>query len=228
MRYLCLFFSFLILFVLTFVSWWMLWDPRLLVVLANTLPRLHSLEWGHTFLFSFGAVCFVCTFSLFSQLIGASPALRQYIMFDNKTGSVSVSLDAIEDFIRRKGMAVPEVREIDARVETNDKSLSVHAGLELQLIRNIPEFTKSFQEMLRRELDETLGLKHIKEIKILIKKIGTTESTEKTEQEEPATGLLEATEDVTDPTPNAPSADTDDKDKSLANAEPGGKDETEP
>lgn len=172
MRHFCLLFCFLTFFVLTFVSWWIvLWDPAFIAELANALPRLYMMEWGRAFIFTFGAAGFVCTLFLFGELLGVKADPRRHIVFDGKPESARLTLDAVEDFIRMKGMAVPEVREIDARVEVYRKTVDVSISVTIQWGRSLTELTQAIRDTIRKELDGLLASYTIEEINVLVKKI---------------------------------------------------------
>ena len=93
------------------------------------------------------------------------------MIVENEAGSIGVSLDAVEDFINRKGRQVKGVRDLYVRANVEDGRLSLHTKVILELHENVPEFSEQFQKKIYHELTETLGLKNIKEVRVLIHKI---------------------------------------------------------
>ena len=82
---------------------------------------------------------------------------------------------------------------------TEDGGLVLSTKVVLELQRNVPEFSREFQEKLRRELTETLGLGKIKEIRVMIHKIFPRNAAKEPPLLSPPTQVLLKEPDVAPP-----------------------------
>jgi uncharacterized alkaline shock family protein YloU len=80
------------------------------------------------------------------------------IAFDNPSGRVSVSLSAMEDLVKRVIAAVQEVKEVRSSITVGKKGLNVEARIILNTDVNIPEMTSRLQELVKRKMQNTIGL----------------------------------------------------------------------
>ncbi len=100
------------------------------------------------------------------------------IAFENPSGQVTVSLSAIEDFIRRTSDHMPELKELRANVTAGKKGINVINRAIIYSDTNIPEVTEKTQSMLKNRIQEMLGIEETVNIKIHIAKIVPAESPE--------------------------------------------------
>lgn len=100
------------------------------------------------------------------------------IAFENPSGQVTVSLSAIEDFIRRTSDHMPEVKELRANVTAGKKGINVINRAVIYSDTNIPEVTEKIQAMLKNKIQEMLGIEEAINVKIHIAKIVPAESPE--------------------------------------------------
>ena len=74
MKHLILVLSFLILFCISFLSWFiLLWDPTLLPALGQALPRLYTDNLGRILFIAIGLITLGCSLSLLAMLLGVEP-----------------------------------------------------------------------------------------------------------------------------------------------------------
>ena len=97
--------------------------------------------------------------------------MRKHIILENESGTVGPSLDAIEEFVKRRGTAVRGVRDLHVKAEIVEGGLIIRNKVVLELQRNVPEFIRDFQAVIGHELKETLGLSDVKEVRVLIHKL---------------------------------------------------------
>jgi|CXWL01.1.fsa_nt_gi uncharacterized alkaline shock family protein YloU len=110
--------------------------------------------------------------SLFwANLIYARRQKERTIAFDNPAGPVSVSLNAMEDLIRRIVVRVPEIKEIRPVIVATKKGLDVDVRLILRTDVNIPEMTARLQELIRSKVQDVIGLDGKINIRIHVIKI---------------------------------------------------------
>ena len=84
--------------------------------------------------------------------------MERTIAFENPTGGVTVSLTALEDLIKRLIVQMPEVKEIRPHMIATRKGLEVDIKLILRHEVNIPELTARFQDLVRRKIEEAVGM----------------------------------------------------------------------
>lgn len=171
-RILTLILSFLLLFSLASLCVYaVLWNADTIVITGNAVSHFAVTLWGKTIIAAVGLICLGCSLALLSILLGLEPDSSQHIVLESETGTVGVSIDAIEEFVKRKGEAVRGVRDLQVHAEIEDEGLVVRNRIVLELQRNIPEFIHEFQSLIHHELTVTLGMQNIKEVKVLIHKL---------------------------------------------------------
>ncbi|MBP6343942.1 MAG: alkaline shock response membrane anchor protein AmaP [Candidatus Omnitrophica bacterium] len=133
---------------------------------------------------------------LWAKLIYARRQKERTIAFDNPSGPVSVSLNAMEDLIRRIAVRVPEIKEIRPTIIATKKGLDIESRLILRSDVNIPETTARLQEMIRSKVQDVIGIDGKINIRIHVIKIISEELKYKKEK-----GKAEI---EVDPTPTVP------------------------
>ncbi|MBL7071318.1 MAG: alkaline shock response membrane anchor protein AmaP [Candidatus Omnitrophica bacterium] len=101
------------------------------------------------------------------------------IAFDNPSGRVTISLSAIEDFIRRSSSHIPEVKELRADVKASKKGINITNRVVVYSNTNIPEATERIQSILKHRIQEMLGIEEPINIKVHIAKIAPRDSKDK-------------------------------------------------
>lgn len=101
------------------------------------------------------------------------------IAFDNPSGRVTISLSAIEDFIRRSSAHISEVKELRANVKASKKGINITNRVVVYSDANIPEATERIQSILKNRIQEMLGIEEPINIKVHIAKIASRETKEK-------------------------------------------------
>jgi len=108
---------------------------------------------------------------LLAKLIYKSRQRHRTIAFENPNGGVTVSLTALEDLIKRLIVQMPEVKEIRPHMIATRKGLEVDIKLVLRHEVNIPELTARFQDLVRRKIEESVGMEGKINIRVHVIKI---------------------------------------------------------
>lgn len=108
---------------------------------------------------------------LFVRAISGSQQRGKTIAFDNPSGRVSVSLSAMEDLTRRLISKVPEVKEVKSSILAGKKGLEVEARLVLNTDVNIPEMTSKLQDLVKRKIQDTIGIEENVVVRVHVIKI---------------------------------------------------------
>jgi len=122
------------------------------------------------------------------QIIFSRMQMERTIAFENPDGQVTISLGAIEDFIKRLAKQLPEIKELKPNVIATKKGVDVNARLILFSDSNIPEITERVQNLIKGKVQDILGIEEAISVKIHIAKITHKEEAreEKTKDKEPA------------------------------------------
>ena len=109
---------------------------------------------------------------LFYQTFSVSIAREKVIAFDNPAGRVSVSLIALEDLIKRILGRLSEIKEARPNIKATKKGLQIKLRLTLiSETNNIPELTARVQDIVKRKIQDIIGLDEPVLISIYIGKI---------------------------------------------------------
>jgi uncharacterized alkaline shock family protein YloU len=107
------------------------------------------------------------------------------IAFENPDGQVTISLTAIEDFIKRAIKQLPEVKELKPFVRASKKGISIVNRCTLFSDVNIPETTEKIQNIVKLRVQEMLGVEDPINIKVHVVKISHKEEPNKDKTAEP-------------------------------------------
>ena len=144
------------------------------VVDLSTIQRLLKMVYFDN---QSGAIAGICAGGimfmsyLLARLIYGRRQMERTIAFENPTGGVTVSLTALEDLIKRLIVQMPEIKEIRPYMIALRKGLEVDIKLVLRHEVNIPELTGRFQELVRRKIEEAIGLEGKINIRVHVIKI---------------------------------------------------------
>jgi uncharacterized alkaline shock family protein YloU len=93
------------------------------------------------------------------------------IAFENPDGQVTISLSAIEDFIKRSLKQLPEVKELRPNVRAGKKGITIVNRVILFSDVNIPETTEKIQNIVKTRVQDMLGVEEQINIKVHVVKI---------------------------------------------------------
>ena len=93
---------------------------------------------------------------MYAQLALARFQKQKTIAFENPNGQVTVSLAAIEDFIRRSSQELMEVKELRSDVVARKGKILVRARAVLWSGAHIPEAAEQIQSVVKTKVQEML------------------------------------------------------------------------
>jgi uncharacterized alkaline shock family protein YloU len=93
------------------------------------------------------------------------------IAFENPDGQVTISLSAIEDFIKRALKQLPEVKDLKPSVKAGKKGIFIINRVTLFSDVNIPEMTEKIQTIVKTRVQDMLGVEEPISIKVHVVKI---------------------------------------------------------
>ena len=100
----------------------------------------------------------------------ARPRLRN-ISFDSEGGAVSISVNAVSDFIRKLGDEFGAVINLEPRIRSEKDLISIDLDVKIQTGTRIPELSQLLQDRVRESIRDGLGIVEVREIKVHIREI---------------------------------------------------------
>lgn len=93
------------------------------------------------------------------------------IAFNNPSGQVTVSLSAIEDFVKRLSSSITEIKDLRSNVIAGKKGIEISTRISLWADCNIPETTENIQAIIKNRIQEMLGIEEPIVVKVHVGKI---------------------------------------------------------
>lgn len=113
-------------------------------------------------------------FLLMLYLITFAPrrAKTRYISYDSGVdGSVSISDNAVRDYIRKLSGEFGMVVSINPVIRNEKEGISIDLNVELVAGSRIPELSQALQSRVRESLRDGLGIADVREIKVRVQEI---------------------------------------------------------
>ncbi|MFH1395141.1 MAG: alkaline shock response membrane anchor protein AmaP [Candidatus Omnitrophota bacterium] len=101
---------------------------------------------------------------------------KRIVAFQNPDGEVTVSISAIEDYIRKIAKNISGIKDIRSRVFINRKGINIVTDVSITAGANIPQITERIQMEVKNKVQVMLGVEEKISVKIHIKKIAKSES----------------------------------------------------
>lgn len=93
------------------------------------------------------------------------------IAFQNPDGEVTVSLKAIEDYIKKISKDIPGICDVRSHVEVRRNGVNITCYVSLTAGSNIPDITERIQLAVRSRLQNMLGMEEKINIKMHVSRI---------------------------------------------------------
>lgn len=93
------------------------------------------------------------------------------VSFQNPDGEVTVSLSAIEDYIRKIAKGISGIKDVRPHVDIGKKGIDVIVAVSISATANIPEVTEKIQMQVKNQVQGMLGVEENINIKLHINKI---------------------------------------------------------
>lgn len=139
-------------------------------VVTETISTIYSIE---NIRLSLGITGLLLIFIsvLVIQLVMGKLQREKTIAFENPDGQVTISLNAIEDFIKRALKQMPEVKELRPSVRASKKGIMIINRVTLYSDINIPEVTEKLQNIVKTRVQDMLGVDEPVSIRVDVVKI---------------------------------------------------------
>jgi uncharacterized alkaline shock family protein YloU len=101
------------------------------------------------------------------------------LAFDNPDGRVTVSLTAIEDFMKKLTSQIPEIKELKPKVSATKKAVIVDTKVILYSETSIPNITEKIQSIVKNRVQDMLGIEEPIIVRVHINKLVDREEPKK-------------------------------------------------
>lgn len=150
--------------------------------LNGFLHYAYQIENIHTIVGAVGL--FLVLASIFTAQISLGKMQREKtIAFSNPNGEVTVSLAAIEDFVKRIAMSIAEIKDLRSNVVAGKKGVEINTRVSLWADANIPDITNNVQDVIKNRIQDILGIEDPITVRVHVGKIVQKERKKERKQE---------------------------------------------
>jgi uncharacterized alkaline shock family protein YloU len=108
---------------------------------------------------------------VFYRFFSKSTKKERIIAFDNPSGRVSVSIQVLEDIVKRSSIKIPEVKDVKSTICPTKKGLEIKIRLTLNADQSIPQITAKVQDIVRKRIADAIGLDDEINVSIFVGKV---------------------------------------------------------
>lgn len=158
--------------------------------ISGTLDVVQQSKNARMFLGVIGTILIIISIGIV-QFFMNKMRREKTIAFNNPDGQVTISLTAIEDFIRRVAKQINDIKDIKSDVIASKKGVNITTRVTLWSDANIPDVTERIQGMIKTRLQEMLGIEETITVSVNVAKIVQKEesSLKKEEPDSPFSGI---------------------------------------
>ncbi|VAX37778.1 hypothetical protein MNBD_UNCLBAC01-1492 [hydrothermal vent metagenome] len=130
---------------------------------------------------------------IFYSVFSTGRKRENALAFDNPDGRVNVSLGALEDIIKRLTGRLSEVKDSKLNITISKKGLKVKVNMVVASEVSIPGLTSRVQDLIKKKIQDAIGLEEEIEVEIFVNKILPDQGREKVQSDK------QETQDVSEP-----------------------------
>ncbi|MBL7084734.1 MAG: alkaline shock response membrane anchor protein AmaP [Candidatus Omnitrophica bacterium] len=160
--------------------------------LTNLLTQTFQVQNIHLIIAGIGLFLIIASIST-AQITLGKMQREKTIAFNNPDGQVTVSLSAIEDFIKRLSSSMTEIRDLRSNVIAGKKGIEINARVSLWADVNIPQITETIQVIIKNRIQEMLGIEEPIMVRMHVGKIVQKEKMRAKKKEKQEQEIEEAT-----------------------------------
>jgi uncharacterized alkaline shock family protein YloU len=102
---------------------------------------------------------------------GPARPRSRYISFESENGDVSISVNAVRDFVRKIGDEFGAVVHMEPQIRPEKDLISIDLNVKIQTGTRIPELSQMLQDRVRESIRNGLGIVEVREIKVKVQEI---------------------------------------------------------
>ncbi len=116
-------------------------------------------------------IIFVLLGLLFLSIRVKAGKTERSISFDNPEGEVTISVKAIEDFVKRVGQEFSQVIEMTPAIMAARDGIKVKVKTSLVAGSNVPRLAESIQHTIKTRMQNILGIENITMVEVNVSKL---------------------------------------------------------
>ena len=102
---------------------------------------------------------------------GPAKSRKRFISFDSENGSVSISVNAVREFIRKLGDEFGAIVTMEPKIRSEKNLISIDLDVKIQTGSRIPDLSQMLQDRVRESIRDGLGIVEVREIKVKVQEI---------------------------------------------------------
>ncbi len=102
---------------------------------------------------------------------GPARSRSRYISFESDNGDVSISVNAVRDFVRKIGDEFGAVVSLEPQIRSEKDMISIDLNVKIQTGTRIPELSQMLQDRVRESIRNGLGIVEVRDIKVKVQEI---------------------------------------------------------
>lgn len=146
-----------------------------LAVLGQPATISHYLS-SNAWRFAAGLLVVVLAALAAATMFPANRRDERFISFDGESGSISISVRAVTEFIVKTSREFAGVLGIKASITSQEEPIEVLLDLKLKAGVNVPELCRLLQEHVRSGMRETIGISEIGAVRVKVREIAAAAS----------------------------------------------------
>ncbi|HPN73343.1 MAG TPA: alkaline shock response membrane anchor protein AmaP [Candidatus Omnitrophota bacterium] len=152
-------------------------------MLSEAISVVRSDVWSKAGVAAVGAVIFLTGCFVFSKSRKLKGS-EKLITFQNPDGEVTVSVSAIENYVKRVSRDIPGIADVKASAKVNKKGIFITSFVAVSAGTNIPEATENIQMTVKSKVQDMLGVEEKITVTMhVVKILKDNEPADKTEDE---------------------------------------------
>ena len=108
---------------------------------------------------------------LYLLTFGRPASRKRYISFESESGSVSISVNAVRDFVRKVGDEFGAVISLDPKIYPGKNSVSMDLNVKIQTGSKLPELSEMLQGRVRESIRDGLGIVEVRDVQVKVQEI---------------------------------------------------------
>lgn len=96
---------------------------------------------------------------------------ERFISFESDAGTVSVSVDAVTEFLVKTSREFAGILGMDAKIPSREEPIEILLDVKIKSGSNIPELSRLLQQHIRLNMRETIGISDISAIRVKVREI---------------------------------------------------------
>lgn len=138
-----------------------------LIWITEKMSNILELPWGRYYFAGVAAILFLAEVEFLILKIRKKKKNR-YITFEQPSGRVSLSVQAIEDFIIKISKGFPEITGLVPKVTAFKNEININLKISLLSGHNVASFAEQIKKNIKSQIQNILGLEKVVKVQVSI------------------------------------------------------------